>query len=91
MLSNNIIEIASNVTNIAAVKGGIDVLDKLEPVLNLLNSVSKPCAIGMVIFGFLKIMLSDSVSGKKVIKNSIYGYIGIQAVPIIFDIIDSIF
>ena len=70
---------------------GVDIITKLQPLTDLIKAVAYPCAYGMVIFGFIKIALSDSITGKKTIKNAMYGYIGVQATPLIFEIIDSIF
>ena len=68
----------------------VDIMARVAPLIQLIQDVAEPCAYGMTLFGFIKIALSDSVNWKKIIKQAIYGYVGVQITPWIFEVIESV-
>lgn len=97
MLNNEIIvftkemadELIRSYTMVAS--SGVSIMSKLEPLVSLIKDIAEPCSYGMMLFGFIKVALSDVMAGKRMIKNAIYGFIGVQITPWMFDIIKSTF
>jgi hypothetical protein len=59
-------------------------------LINVIKDLAEPVAYGFMIKGFMKIMTGDDHEGWKTIKYSIGGYIGIQWIPSIFNLLKSI-
>lgn len=77
-----------NGTSTVAYAGTIT--QSLQPIIDVLKDFAEPLAYGFMIKGFLKIMAGDEHEGFKTIKYSIGGYVGIQWIPFIFNIIKGI-
>lgn len=66
------------------------VTESLQPLVDVLKDLAEPVSYGFMIKGFMKIMAGEEHEGMKVIKGAIGGYVGIQWIPYIFNIIKSI-
>lgn len=66
------------------------VTQSLQPLVDVLKDLAEPVSYGFMIKGFMKIMAGEEHEGMKVIKGAIGGYIGIQWIPYIFNIIKNI-
>lgn len=62
----------------------------LQPLIDVLKDLAEPVSYGFMIKGFLSIMAGNEHEGKKTIKYAAGGYIGIQWIPKIFEIIKGI-
>ena len=62
----------------------------LQPLINVLKDLAEPVAYGFMIKGFLQIISGKEHEGKKTLKYAAAGYIGIQWVPAIFELIKGI-
>lgn len=67
-----------------------DVKTAFKPIIDTLKDLADPVCYGFMIKGFLQVMGGQSEKGKQAIKNAIGGYIGIQWIPWIFDMIREI-
>lgn len=66
------------------------VTQSLQPLVDILKDLAEPVSYGFMIKGFMKIMAGEEHEGMKTIKGAIGGYIGIQWIPYIFNIIKNI-
>lgn len=62
----------------------------LMPLVYVLQDLSEPISYGFMVKGFLQIMAGDEHAGQKTIKSAIGGFLGIQFIPKIFQIIKNI-
>ena len=72
--------------------GGVS--DKLKvivnPVIELLAGIGYPVTYGMLITGFIMVIMGKKSKGLEVIKWACIGYIGLQFVPFILGILEMI-
>lgn len=66
------------------------IAESFMPLVVVLQDLAEPVSYGFMIKGFLQIMAGNDHAGQKTIKNSIGGFLGIQFIPKIFEIIRSI-
>ena len=64
--------------------------DALQPLISILQQLAEPVSYGFMIKGFLQIMAGDDHAGQKTIKSAIGGFLGIQFIPKVFQIIKSV-
>lgn len=62
----------------------------VQPIVDVLVDLAEPVSYGFMCKGFLEMMAGKEHEGKKTLKASITGYLGIQFIPQIFKIIKSI-
>lgn len=62
----------------------------VQPLVDILVDAAEPIAYGFMSKGFIQWMAGQEHEGKKSIKSSIVGFIGIQFIPQIFRIIRTI-
>lgn len=67
-----------------------NVRESLRPVINQLQDLAEPVAYAFMIYGGIKIISGQASEGKKMVKDAIGGYILIQWIPWIFNVIRSI-
>lgn len=72
--------------------GGVS--DKLKtivsPVIELLAGLGYPVTYGMLITGFIMVIMGKKSKGLEIIKWACIGYIGLQFVPFILNILEMI-
>lgn len=68
----------------------MNISEALRPLLLTLQDLAEPIAYAYMIKGFMKLMSGDEHEGFKTIKFAASGYIGIQWIPYIFQIIKGI-
>lgn len=64
-----------------------DLSNAFDPLIETLKSLAKPAAIGFMIKGGLEVISGNEHKGKKTMKHAVQGFVGIQWIPVIFDII----
>lgn len=64
--------------------------ESVQPIIQVLKDLAEPIAYGFMIKGFMQIIAGDEHEGMKTIKYSIGGYVGIQWIPSIFNLIKGI-
>lgn len=64
--------------------------EAVKPLVEVLVDAAEPVSYGFMVKGFITWMSGAEHEGKKAIKSSIIGYLGIQFIPQIFKIIRSI-
>lgn len=62
----------------------------VNPVIELLAGIGYPITYGMLITGFIMIIMGKKSKGLEVIKWACMGYIGLQFVPFILGILEMI-
>ena len=62
----------------------------VQPLVDMLVDLAEPVSYGFMVKGFLEMAAGKEHDGKKTIKSSITGFLGIQFMPQIFKIIRSI-
>lgn len=62
----------------------------LQPLIDVLRDLAEPVSYGFMIKGFMQIMAGNEHSGKKTIKYAAGGYLGIQFIPQIFQVLKGI-
>ena len=62
----------------------------MQPLLDVLKDLAEPFSYAFMVKGFLSMMAGNEHEGKKTIKYAIGGYVGIQFIPQIFDLIKSL-
>lgn len=67
-----------------------DISKSVQPLIDILIDLAEPVSYGFMVKGFLEWMSGKEHEGKKTIKASAGGYLGIQFIPQIFKIIKSI-
>lgn len=79
---------------IEGLNGGVvhagSVTASLQPLIDVLKDLAEPVSYGFMVKGFMKIMAGEEHEGMKTIKGAIGGFIGIQWIPYIFNIIKGI-
>lgn len=70
--------------------GYTGISDAVQPLINVLVDAAEPISYGFMVKGFLQWMAGAENDGKKSIKSSIIGFLGIQFIPQIFKIIRTI-
>lgn len=66
------------------------ITDAVEPLIDILKDAAEPASYGFMAKGFFQWMSGAEHEGKKTIKSSMVGYLGIQFIPQIFKIIRTI-
>jgi predicted RNA-binding protein len=79
--------LASSTTALAA---GPDIKQAMKPLITALQDLAEPVSYAFMIYGGIKYMSGHSSEGQQTIKNAIGGYVLIQWIPWIFEIIKSI-
>ena len=64
--------------------------EAVKPLIDILIDVSEPISYGFMVKGFILWMAGKENDGKKTIKASAIGYLGVQCIPQIFKIIKTI-
>lgn len=64
--------------------------DAVKPLVDVLVDAAEPISYGFMVKGFIQWMSGAEHEGKKSIKSSVAGYLGIQFIPQIFKIIRNI-
>ncbi len=64
--------------------------EKAKPLIELLKDVAEPLAYGCYIWAFIRYILGQRAEAMQMFKSITWGYIGIQVLPWIFDIVKSI-
>lgn len=64
--------------------------DAVQPLVNILKDLAEPVSYGFFVKGFLEMISGKEHEGKKTIKYSATGFLGIQFIPQIMKIIKSI-
>lgn len=64
--------------------------DAVKPIIDILVDAAEPISYGFMVKGFIQWMSGAEHEGKKSIKSSIVGFLGIQFIPQIFKIIRTI-
>lgn len=62
----------------------------VQPLIDVLKDLAEPVAYGFMVKGFLSIMAGNEHEGKKTIKYAIGGFLGIQLIPKLFEIVKGI-
>ena len=62
----------------------------VQPLVDDLVELEEPVSYGFMVKGFLEMMAGKDHEGKKTLKSSITGFLGIQFIPQIFKIIKAI-
>lgn len=62
----------------------------VQPLVDILVDVAEPVSYGFMVKGFIQWMAGKENEGKKTIKASATGYLGVQFIPQIFKIIKTI-
>lgn len=63
---------------------------KAEPIIQVLKDVARPVAYGCYIWAGLKYMLGNRADALVMARAVTWAYVGVQVIPWIMDIIDSI-
>lgn len=66
------------------------ITDAFDPLISALQELAEPLAYGVGIKGFMQRMTGKESEGNRTIKNAAYGYLGIQFLPSICDLINKI-
>lgn len=66
------------------------IAQSVQPIIDVLKDLAEPVAYGFMIKGFLSMMAGNENDGKKTIKYAVGGYLGIQWIPMIFNVIKGI-
>lgn len=66
------------------------IANSMQPLLDVLKDLAEPFSYAFMVKGFLSMMAGNEHEGKKTIKYAIGGYVGIQFIPQIFDLIKSL-
>lgn len=66
------------------------IAQSVQPIIDTLKDLAEPVSYGFMIKGFLSMMAGNENEGKKTIKYAIGGYLGIQWIPVIFNVIKAI-
>lgn len=62
----------------------------VQPLINVLVDLAEPVSYGFMVKGFFQWMSGAENEGKKAIKSSLVGFMGIQFIPQIFKLIRTI-
>lgn len=62
----------------------------VQPLIDVLKDLAEPVSYGFMVKGFLSIMAGNEHEGKKTIKYSLGGFLGIQLIPKLFDIVKKL-
>lgn len=96
-LQRRFIEVGVPVTLMIASMGhqevlaaGTNVKQKLKPVIDILQDLAEPVAYGYMILGAIKYISGHSNEGGKMIKNAVGGFILVQWIPWLFEIVRGI-
>jgi hypothetical protein len=66
------------------------IMQAAQPIIDILQDVAEPVAYGMMLWGFIKIIMNQQGEGLDIIKKAGWGYVFIQLLPWLFGIIKSI-
>ncbi|MBY6761809.1 hypothetical protein HYH84_12770 [Clostridium botulinum] len=66
------------------------ITESVQPIIDIFKELAEPASYAFMTKGFLSMMAGNEYEGKKTIKYAIGGYMGIQWIPKIFQIIKSI-
>ena len=66
------------------------IADGVQPLLDVLKDLAEPFSYAFMVKGFLSMMAGNEHEGKKTIKYAIGGYVGIQFIPQIFDLLKGL-
>lgn len=89
MLNNPTIVFAEAIAKEVA-KEAIKPSVAVQPLIDILVDLAEPVSYGFMVKGFLQWMAGKENEGKKTIKASSAGYLGVQFIPQIFKIIKTI-
>nr|DAW63546.1 MAG TPA: TrbC/VIRB2 family [Caudoviricetes sp.] len=64
--------------------------DVLNPIIELISGLGYPVAYGMLLTGFIMMIMGKKSKGLEIIKWSCIGYIGLQFVPFILSLLELI-
>lgn len=64
--------------------------EAVKPLVDILVDAAEPISYGFIVKGCIQMMSGAEHEGKKSIKSSIVGFLGIQFIPQIFKIIRTI-
>jgi len=79
-----LVGLSGNVSAASNVKEG------LKPLISALQDLAEPVAYCFMIYGGLKMASGHNNEGQKILKSAIGGYVFIQWIPWIFDIIKGV-
>ena len=68
----------------------VNVTQAMQPLINALKDMAEPVSYAFMIYGGIKYISGHSAEGQKILKSAIGGYILIQWIPWIFDMIRKI-
>ena len=66
------------------------IADAVRPLTNLLSDLAEPVSYGFMTKGALEYMAGKEHDGKKTIKAAVGGYLGVQFIPQVFNILKGI-
>lgn len=89
VVSNNTVEVFANPNGDLA-KVGEDIREIFNPITDLLASLGYPTAYVMLIVGGLMIITGRKARGIEVIKWASVGYISLQLVPFILNVLEMV-
>jgi hypothetical protein len=67
-----------------------DIMRKAQPIIDLLRDVAEPIAYGCYLWAFIRYILGQRAEATRMAKDTTWGFIGIQILPWLFDIIKGI-
>lgn len=67
-----------------------NISSSVQPLIDVLIDLAEPVSYGFMVKGFIEWMTGRENEGKKTIKSSMTGYLGIKFIPQIFKIIKGI-
>ena len=69
---------------------GVMPSEAVQPIVDILVDVAEPVSYGFMVKGFIQWMAGKENDGKKTIKASAVGYMGVQFMPQIFKVIKAV-
>lgn len=66
------------------------ITEAFDPLISALQDLAEPLAYGIGIKGFMQRMTCKESQGNNTLKNAAYGYLGIQFLPSLCDLIGKI-
>lgn len=85
---------ASDLNTTTAVVNGTQQVSSVsvafDPLIHTLQDVAEPFSMGFAMKGIFMKMQGKESEGNKVMKNSIYGYLTVQFLPKIYDLLRTI-
>lgn len=75
----------------AATREGINLADRLMPIISMIQELALPVGIGVATWGLVEVIIGNFGGGRQKIKYAVIGFVGMFIIPEVFYAIKDAF